>query len=124
MGTVPLCAMSILTTILLIHGLSQLYWGWRGYSLAVARIPSRGRRVAVCGAVLAAYLLVWQFTFIGWRERGTPVHLTMRDALLAAPFLWWVSSSLIAFLVVMLFAIPRAMVGGVRWMRAQRRAAR
>src|SRR5437870_10883113 len=106
MGTVPLCAMSILTTILLIHGLSQLYWGWRGYSLAVARIPSRGRRVAVCGAVLAAYLLVWQFTFIGWRERGTPVHLTMRDALhltmrdalLAAPFLWRVSSSLIASL--------------------------
>jgi hypothetical protein len=114
--------MSIFTTILLIFGVSQLYWAWRGYSFAAARIQSRGRRMAVCGAVLAAWLLVHQLTFGVWRERGTTVHLTVRDALLSAPFLWWVSSSLVAFVVVILFAIPRAAVGGVRWVLAQRRA--
>ncbi len=115
--------MSIFSTVLLIFGVSQLYWAWRGYSFAAARIRSRGRRWAVCGAVLAAYLTVYRFNFGAWRQHGTPVHLTLSDALLAAPFLWWVASSLIAFLVVILFAIPQGIVGGVRWLVARRRAA-
>src|ERR1035438_3941183 len=100
--------MSPFTIILLLMGVSQVYWAWRGYSLAARRIPSRGRRLAMCGAGLAVYVLLYQFTFGVWREPGTPVHLTVRDALLAAPFLWWMASSFIAFLVAMLFAIPRA----------------
>src|SRR5580700_1076 len=90
--------------LLLIFGVSQLYWAWRAYLLA-ARVRSRGRRLAVCGAVLAAYLIEYQINFGAWRERGTHVRLTIGDALLAAPFLWWAASSLVAFLVVMLFAI-------------------
>ena len=113
----------IFSTVLVLFGLSQLYWGWRGYSFAAARIHSRARRLAVCGAVVVAYLLVYQFTLIGWRERGQSVYLTARDALLFAPFLWWVSTSLFAFLVVLLFSIPRAIAGGVRWMRARRSTA-
>ena len=101
------------TTIFLFVGMSQFYWAWRGI-----RLPPHGlhRAAAVrrCTAsVLAAYLLMYEFTFGVWREHGTPVHLTIRDALLAAPFLWWMASSLVAFLVVILFAIPRAIVGGV-----------
>src|SRR6266536_2013137 len=113
----------IFSTLLVLFGLSQIYWAWRGYSLIAARMQSRGRRVAVCGAVLVAYLLVYQFTLVGWREPGQSVYLTLRDALLFAPFLWWVSSSLVSFLVVILLAIPRAIVGGVHWMLAQWRAA-
>jgi len=79
--------MSIFSTVRLIFGVSQLYWGWRGYSFAARRIRSRGRRWAVCGAVLAAYLIVYQFNFGAWSERETPVHLTLFDALLVAPFL-------------------------------------
>ena len=107
--------MSIFSTLLLIFGASQLYWAWRGYSFAASRIQSRGHRVALCGAVLAAYLLFQQVNFGVWRARGTPVHLTLRDAVLTAPFLWWAASSLVAFLVAILFAIPRAIAGGVRW---------
>jgi hypothetical protein len=100
--------MTIFSTLLLIFGVSQLYWGWRW---------------AVCGAVLAAYLAVYQYNLGAWREPVTPVRLTLRDALLAAPFLWWAASSLVAFMVVILFAIPRGIVGGVRRLLARRRAA-
>ena len=115
--------MSIFTAVLLIFGASQLYWFWRGYWFLSARIRSRGRRVAVCGAVLGIYLLLYQFNFGVWREVGTPVRLTFRDALLAAPFLWWASSSVFAFLVVMLFAILRAIASGARWLLATVRPA-
>jgi hypothetical protein len=115
--------MSIFSILLLILAVSQLYWAWRGYSFAAARIRSRALRWAVCGAVVAAYLAAYQFNLGAWREPETPVHLTLRDALLAAPFLWWTASSLIAFMVVILLAIPRGMVGGVVWLLARRRAA-
>ncbi len=78
--------------------------------------------MAVCSAVLAAYLIEYQLNLGSWRERGSPVRLTLSDALLAAPFLWWAASSLVAFLVVIVFAIPRGMVAGVRWLRARRHA--
>jgi predicted MPP superfamily phosphohydrolase len=115
--------MSIFSTLLAIFGVSQLYWAWRGYSFAAARIRSRARRWAVCGAVLAAYLAVYQFNFGAWRDPGTPVRLTPRDALLAAPFLWWAVSSFFAFLAVILFAIARGIAGGARWLLARRQAA-
>jgi uncharacterized protein len=116
--------MSIFTAILLIFGISQLYWAWRAYSFAAARIRSRGRRLAVFGAALAVYLVLYQLNFGVWRARGTPVHLTLGDALLAAPFLWWASSSLFAFLVLILFGIPRGIVGLIelilaRWRRVE-----
>ena len=115
--------MWIFSTLLAIFGVSQLYWAWRGYSFAAVRIRSRALRWAVCGVVLAAYLAVFQLNFGVWREPETPVRLTRREALLAAPFLWWAASSFIAFLVAILLAIPRGIVGGVRRLLARRRAA-
>jgi predicted MPP superfamily phosphohydrolase len=106
--------MGIFSILLLILGVSQLYWAWRGYSFAATRIPSRAWRWAVCGAVLAAYLAGYEYNLGVWRDHVTPVRLTLRDALLAAPFLWWAASSLIAFMVAILFAIPRGIVGGAR----------
>jgi uncharacterized protein len=116
--------MSIFTAIRVIFVVSQLYWAWRGYSFAVKRIRSRGRRLAVFGVVLAAYWIFYQFNFGIWRERGTPVYLTVRDAFLSAPFLWWVSTSVVAFLVVILVAIPRAIFGAVNWIIRRLRAPR
>jgi hypothetical protein len=115
--------MPIFSIALLIFGASQLYWAARGYSLAAAHIRSRARRWAVCALVLAVYLALYRFNFGGWREAGTPVHLTLPDALLAAPFLWWAASSLFAFLVVILLAIPKGIVGGVRRLLAKGRGA-
>ena len=114
--------MSIFSILILIFGVSQLYWAWRAYLFAAAHIRSRGPRLVVCGAVLAAYLIECELNLGSWREQGTPVRLTLTDALLAAPFLWWAASSLVAFLVVMLFAVPRGGVAGVGWLLARRHA--
>jgi len=114
--------MSVFTAILLIFVTSQLYWAWRGYSLAARRIQSRAWRMAVCTALLALYLLAYKFNLGSWRERETPVHLTLGEAVFAAPFLWWAASSLVAFLVVVLLSIPRAIAAALDRILTIRRA--
>jgi len=114
--------MSIVIFFLAAFGASQVYWAWRGVSLARRRIPSAGLRLVSIGVVLAAYLGLLAFNFGYFGRRATPVWLTPREALLVAPFLWWVVSSLVAFLVAILFAIPQGLVGLARWMAARRRA--
>ena len=106
--------MSIFSIVLLVFGISQVYWAWRGYSWAAKRIPSGPLRFAVCAAVLVVYTILFMFNLGPWRQRGTPVHLTLHDALLVAPFLWWMASSFFAFLLVILMTIPKGIVAGVR----------
>jgi predicted MPP superfamily phosphohydrolase len=110
--------MSVFSTIFLILGVSQLYWAWVGYSFLSKRIRRRPIRWAVCAVVLAVYLAEYEFNLGDRREQISPVHLTFTDAVLAMPFLWWAASSLVAFLVVVIFAIPQVLVGGLRWLRA------
>jgi len=113
--------MSIFSIVLLILAVSQFYWAWRGYRFARARIRSRALRWTVCAVVLMVWVGLYKLNLGGWRERGTPVHLTAFDALLVAPFWWWAASSLVGFLIVILFAIPQAIVGSGRWLSARRR---
>jgi predicted MPP superfamily phosphohydrolase len=114
---------SVFSIARLLFVVSQFYWGWRGYRFAAARIRSRGRLWAICGLVLAVYLVVYEFGVGGWSETGSPVHLTLRDALFTGPFLWWAASSLVAFLLMMLFAMARGISRGVRRFFVQLRAA-
>ena len=102
--------MSIFAIVFIVFAFSQIYWGWRGYSLAARRIRSARLRLAACLAAGAIWVLLYLFTFGVWSDnrQGTPVHLTFRSALLVAPFLWWVSASVVGFLLVALFAIPQA----------------
>jgi predicted MPP superfamily phosphohydrolase len=102
---------------------SQVYWAWRGYRFAARRIPSRAHLWTLCGSVLALYLLAFATTEGVWSDRSTPVHLTWRKALIEGPFLCWEASSVVAFLVAILFAIPQGIVGAGRRLRAKRRAA-
>ncbi len=115
--------MSIFSVVFLILFISQFYWAWRGYGLAARRIRSRGWRFALAGSAVAAWLILYELNMGAWQRHGSPVHLTPRDALLGAPFLWWVASSLIGFLVAILFAIPQGIVEGVRRLLAKRRRA-
>jgi predicted MPP superfamily phosphohydrolase len=114
--------MSFFAIILAILALSQAYWAWRGYRLATRLIRDRARRILVCGAAAAVYAaaLWWSDPLFG--RSPSPVELTLRDALATAPFRWWLASSLVAFLVAALFAIPQSMVGAARRMAARRRA--
>ncbi len=106
--------MSIFTTVLIGFGISQLYWGWRGYRLAARLIPARGRRLAAVGVVLAVYLVMFAYNFGYLGRRPTPVHLTWNEALLAAPFLFWAAASLLSFLIVLPFAMLRAIAAKIR----------
>jgi len=107
--------MSFFTVIPIVFGASQLYWVWRGYKFAARFIPSRSQRLALCVAALLLCIAEFEFNFGNLRHGRTPVHLTLGQALFAAPFLWWAPSSLVAFLVVILLAIPRGIVAAARW---------
>jgi len=102
--------MSFFAIVFLILGSSQLYWAWRGIRLARRKIASRPLRWLVCAAIPAILVAIFAYTIREFGRRPEPVQLTLRDALLTAPFAWWIASSLVGFLL----AIPFAMVAGVR----------
>ena len=111
--------MLILPIVLAILLVSQVYWAVRGLKLARRRIRSRGPRLAVCGAVLAFYLLAFAYYTGRIGGRSTPVTLTLPDALLSAPLAWWIASSLVAFLVVLLMAVPKGIAAAVYKLRSR-----
>jgi len=106
--------MSVFSIILLIFGVSQLYWLWRGYVWAAKRIRSRALLWALFAAALAIYVALYEINLGGSRLRQEHVYLTWQDALFAAPYRWWAASSLVAFLVAVLLAVPRGIAAGVR----------
>jgi predicted MPP superfamily phosphohydrolase len=102
--------MSFFVTILLILGSSQLYWVWRGVRLARRKIKSPAVRGFACAAIPAVLVAMFAYTLREFARRPEPVHMTVRDALLTAPFAWWIASSMVGFLL----AIPFAILAGVR----------
>ncbi len=102
--------MSFFAIIFLILGSSQLYWGWRGVRLARRKIESPALRRLVCAAVPVILVAMLAYTVRQFARRPEPVHMTLRDALLTAPFAWWIASSLVGFLL----AIPFAILAAVR----------
>jgi hypothetical protein len=114
--------MSFFAIILAILAASQFYWAWRGYRLAARLIRNPVRRMLVCVAVAAVYAAVLWCNWPLFERVPTPVDLTLRDALVTAPFKYWFASSLVAFLVAALFAIPQSIVGAARGMADRRRA--
>lgn len=109
--------MSIFSIVLVVFAISQIYWGWRGYSLLSQKIRSDGLRLAIVLMAGVLWVVLYLFTFGVWSDyrQGSPVHLTVRNALLVAPFLWWISASVVGFLLVILFAIPKSI-----WMLGRR----
>jgi len=114
--------MSPFSAAFLILGIAQVYFGWRGYRFLARRIPSRIFRAALMAVAAAAYWFLYQFNFAAWRSGHETVYLTFRDAVLAAPFLWWAASSLFAFLLAIPIEIVRGIARGVRLLMARRRA--
>jgi predicted MPP superfamily phosphohydrolase len=96
---------------------SQVYWAWRGYRFVTSRVKSTGRRVLIFGAVIVAFVLLYELNMGSQRAQETPIHLTLRDVLIAAPFLWWAPSSLVAFLLIAILAIPKGIVAAARAVR-------
>jgi uncharacterized protein len=111
--------MSIFSIAILLIFASQFYWLWRGFRFVRKRIPRAGLRWAVIAVVLAVYVFLWFYNFGSFR-RPSAIHLTWADALLVAPFMTWAVSSFFGALIALLFAIPQAIVGLARRIRARR----
>src|ERR1700744_4970179 len=109
--------MSIFSFILLFFALTQIYWAWRIYRFLGRHIRSRAALWVICACLAVAYFAGYQYNLGAWRERSSPVHMTWGDALLTAPFTWWAVSSLVAAVLLLLFAIPHGIVAGARRMR-------
>jgi hypothetical protein len=77
-------------------------------------------RWTIAGVILLIYLPLWYFNFDRFRE-SSPVHLTLEDALLVAPFMTWAISSLVGAILALVFAVPQSIVGLARWMSRRRR---
>src|SRR5579872_5695722 len=100
---------------------SQIYFGLQAVRSAVHRVQSRAARLGVTAGILGIYVSYF-FLYVRWAADGpTPTHMTLRDALISAPFLWWIFSSTIAFLVVVVIWIlrgaARLTTGAVRAVR-------
>jgi uncharacterized protein len=101
--------MSFFAIILLILGASQFYWGWRAVRLAWRKIESPALQRLVCAAIPAALVAMFAYNITGFARRPDPVHLSLRDVLLTAPFAWWIAGSFFGFLLAIPFAVLAAM---------------
>jgi predicted MPP superfamily phosphohydrolase len=88
---------------------SQVYFLIRAIAWMRKRMPPAAGRIAAL-ALAAFYFLYFGLFIKGARDLPTPTHMTLRDALLNAPFLWWIFSSTLAFLVVLLIWLVRGAV--------------
>ena len=81
---------------------SQIYWYARARALVKQTARTKTARILLTTAGLAAYLALFAFNFGVFGRRASPTRLTWYDALISAPFAWWVVCSLVAFLLALL----------------------
>src|ERR1700722_1115127 len=81
---------------------SQIYWFLQARGLVKRLVQHRTARILLAAAGLAAYLALVLLNFGVFGQRASPTRLTWYDAMISAPFIWWVASSLVAFLLAML----------------------
>src|SRR6516162_6519979 len=97
-----------LTPVLLLFLGGQVYFLWKACALVLRLFHRPAMRVAAVTVVLGVYaaLLAANLMSSG-RSTPTPTHMTLHDALISAPFLWWIFTSTLAFFVVVLVSLIR-----------------
>jgi len=96
-----------MTLILTLFFVSQVYWGWQFYRWIRARVKSRPWLGYAVLAIVPLYVASFVFNFVRVWRTPSPTHLTAGWALLGAPFLWWVASSVAGALLMAIIAIVR-----------------
>jgi hypothetical protein len=93
----------------------QVYFLWRGCVLLARWIGNRGLRIIAITVLLGVYVAMMALNLTS-AERATlsETRLTLRDALINAPFLWWIFSSTMAFFVVLVVWFVRLLARGLR----------
>jgi uncharacterized protein len=94
---------------------SQVFWlrriGQLGQKLIGSTTWRRG--FASTGLIVYAFLLI--YNLLTWWEASEGSALTVRAALLEAPFRWWLFGSLLGFLLFTLFWIADQVTRAVSW---------
>lgn len=94
---------------------SQLFWFRRLAELGEKLIPHKAWRKNLGGVAAIAYIILFAYNLAWVRDKGTPTGLTLEAALVEAPFLWWVVSSLLGFAVVMVFWVADRLARTLLW---------
>lgn len=81
---------------------SQIYWYAKARALVKRLAKTKGARRLLTAAGLAVYLALFALNFGVIGRRPSPTRMTWYDALVSAPFEWWIGGSLVAFLIAML----------------------
>src|SRR5689334_12977776 len=93
--------------IILLFVVSQLYWAWRGYLWLSKRVRSFPQRVLISLGVVALHIVLFQMSLGSWRAWSQPVRLTWHEVLIEAPYLWWMATSIVGFLLAAILWVPR-----------------
>src|SRR5215469_14818991 len=91
----------------------QIYFAMRIRALLGRWIPNRAKLALARATGLGAYLALFAVNIFSARG-ATPSHMTLRYALVTAPFLWWLFSSTIAFFFVVLIWLIRLLAATTR----------
>jgi uncharacterized protein len=102
-------------SFLLIFIASQLFWLGRAWRLAERWTTRRTAQRLLQYGLVIAYTSVFVYQ-LSWSEhRSTPTQLTLPAVLLDAPFRWWILASLLAFVILVVFAFLERFRQGVVW---------
>ena len=97
---------------------SQLFWLGQVRALGRKFVRSQSVRRWLGGLGLGIYLALLAFNLFWPRTAPEPAHLTLRAALLEAPYRWWLLSSLLGFVAIAAFylchRLGRAVLGVYR----------
>jgi predicted MPP superfamily phosphohydrolase len=91
--------------VFLIFIASQLFWFSRAQRFIERLTASKANQRLLGLGLVIAYTLLFAYNLPWGRHRSTPTHLTVRAALLNAPFQLWILASLLAFLILVPFSL-------------------
>ncbi len=94
---------------------SQIYWIRGLRDLGRRLIPSKLWRRGLGAAGLMVYFPLLAFNLLNWEETSKGSSLTLRAALIEAPFRLWLLGSLLGFLIVILLWIADRVARAVSW---------
>ena len=93
----------------------QIYFLLRAILFIGRKFAKPAARTALSAALLALYA-AWFALGVHAERSHTPTHLTLSEALISAPFLWWLFSSTVAFFLVVVIVIVKAIARAVLWL--------
>ena len=79
---------------------SQVFWIWQVRKIGRRLIPRPSLHRPIGWAAASLYLLLLVYNFLWPKPMPEAAHLTLRAALLVAPYQWWMLASLTGFLLI------------------------